>query len=143
ACDVPRSALDGGGRRGRAALGPVADDGALVLRGVEEVVHRLRWQVADRCPEVPAMGLADGLQDLLAPRGVHGVLRPRGERALGEALRRVGDQQVRVELEARPETRAGRARAVGRVEREVSRLELVAGEPVMWAAVALAVPPLL
>ena len=60
-----------------------------------------------------------------------------------EALRAVRDDEVRVDLEPRPEAGAGRAGAVRRVEREAARLELVDREAVVRAAVLLAVAPLL
>ena len=56
---------------------------------------------------------------------------------------RSGIDELRVDLEAGPETGAGRAGAVRRVEREGPRLELLDREPVVRAAVLLAVALLL
>ena len=58
-------------------------------------------------------------------------------------LAAVRDEEVGIDLEARPEAGAGRAGAVGRVEAEVARLELVHREPVVRAGEPLRVAALL
>src|SRR4029078_12148446 len=59
---------------------------------------------------------------------------PRGDRALGQAQLDVGDDQLRVDLLLDAQPRALRARAVGRVEGERARLEVVEGERVAVGA---------
>ena len=64
--------------------------------------------------------------------------RPGDERALADRERRVGDEQVGVDLLLRAEAVAARARAVRRVEREDPRLELRQPDAVLRAGEALA-----
>ena len=141
--EVRDHALEGGGVRVLAPLVAIADDDLLVLGGPQDVVDGLRGQVPDRGVDVPAVRCADGLEDLQPPRRVGRHLGPRHERALRDALGPVRDDEVRVDLETRPETGARGAGAVRGVEGEVARLELVDREPVVGAAVLLAVPALL
>ena len=72
-----------------------------------------------------------------------GILRPRHEGTARDALGAVRDHEVRVDDELGPDPGAGGAGAVGRVEREAARLQLVDRRPVVRAAVALAVAALL
>ena len=66
-----------------------------------------------------------------------GDLRPRRDRTVVEREVLVGDDQVRVDLELGAEAGALGARAVGRVEREGPRLDLVEGEHVVVRAGAV------
>ncbi len=109
------------------ALVPVEEDLAGELR---QVPHRLvRREPVVRC---------DRFDDLAEPRvgdrhaapGQHGALADR------EVL--VGEDAVRVDLEAAPEARAVRAGAVWRVEAEVARCRLLEAAAVLGARVPLA-----
>ncbi len=141
--EVRDDALERGVVRVLAALVAVADDDPLVLVRVEQVLDRLGRQVADRRPEVPAVCLADRLEDLEPPRGVGRHLRPGHEGPRLDALRAVGDDEVGFDDELRAEPGAARAGAMRRVEREVARLQLLHHEAVVRARVALAVAALL
>ena len=125
-----------------AAFVLVANDDLLVLLGVEQVVDGLARQVPDRRRGVPAMRLEDRLGDLHPPRrvGRHPV-RPDG--AGQDAFRTIRDHEFRINLQARPESRAGRAGAVRRVEREAARFEFIDRRPVVRTGVALGEPALL
>ena len=68
---------------------------------------------------------------------------PRRDRAIGQAQLDVGDDQLRVDLLLDAEARALRAGAVGRVEGEGARLEVVERKRVaVGAGHALGEPPL-
>ena len=69
--------------------------------------------------------------------------RPRRNRAFGQGQLRVGDDEVRVDLLADTKARAFRAGAVGRVEGERPRLEVVDGQRVTVRAGQLLGKPLL
>ena len=69
--------------------------------------------------------------------------RPRHERAVVDRQRRVGHEQVGVDLLLRAEAGAARARAVRRVEREDARLQLRQRDAVLGAREALGVRALL
>ena len=71
-----------------------------------------------------------------------GSRRPRNQRAVRKREVLVWDDPVRVYFEAAADARTRGAGAVGRVEAEAARLELVHGGPVVGAAVALAVTAL-
>ena len=123
---------------------PVAhEDALLVLLRVEQVVERILGQLADRRVEVPAMGLAHGLDDLHPPRRIGGQQAADPERSRTEALVRSRDQDRGIDLELGAQAGAARAGAVRGVEREVAGLELVDREAVVGTAVLLAVALLL
>ncbi len=67
---------------------------------------------------------------------------PRRERAVGQRLALVRDDQLRVDLELGAQPGAVRAGAPRRVERERARLELVEGQVVVQAGQVLGVHPL-
>ena len=138
------SALEGGPVGVLAPLVAVADDDLLLLGRVEEVLDGLRRQVADGRLEVPAVLAED------RPRGSSSARRPRsasgptGTRAPpATLLARSGMTRSGSMTSWRPDAGAGGAGAVGRVEREAARLELVDRRAVVRAAVALAVAALL
>ena len=85
------------------------------------------------------MSLKDGFRGLHPPRELGGDRAPGCKRALGDALRRVGDDARRVDFEAGSEAGAHGAGAVGRVEGEAARLEVVDRESVVRAGIAFAV----
>ena len=113
---------------------PVAVADVHLLAGA--VQHRLlrpRRQLLPRRVEVEALGVGHALQqpqEVLA--GLAG--RPRRDRALGEGLLRVGDDELGVDLLAGAQAGADRAGAERRVEREGPRLELVDGQRVVVRA---------
>ncbi len=63
---------------------------------------------------------------------------PRGQRPVGERERGVGHDQLGVDLEPRAQPGAGRAGAVGGVEREVARGRLLEAQPAVGAGQVLA-----
>ncbi len=144
ALEVGDDPLEVGLVRALPAFVPVAhEDPLLVFLRIEQVVERLLRQLADRRIEIPAMGLAHGLDDLHPPRRVRGQQATDPERTPAEALLRARDQDRRIDLELGAQAGAARARAVRGVEREVAGLELVDREAVVRAAVLLAVALLL
>ena len=102
---------------------------------VQEQLAHLLGQVLPRHVEVDAVALGDRLGHLLVV--VRRAPRPRRERALGDRQRRVGHDQLGVDLHLRAQPRAVRAGAVRRVEREDPRLELDQRRPVHGAGEAL------
>ena len=82
----------------------------------------LLGQALPRRFEVDAVALGDRLDQLLVVGGA--VRGPGRERALADGQRRIGDDQVGVDLHLRAEAGAPVARTVRRVEREDPRLEL-------------------
>ena len=103
---------------------PVAirDVDPFAVGAVEEAVLLLLRQVLPRLVEVDLPLVGDRLDHRLVEARV--ADRPRHERALADRQRRVGHDEVRVDLLLRAEPVAARARAVRRVEREDARLEL-------------------
>ncbi len=85
-------------------------------------------QVLPRRVEVDVVALGDRLGELVVVVG--GAHRPRGDRALADRQRRVGDDELGVDLHLRAQPGAARAGAVGSVEREDPRLELDQAGPV-------------
>ena len=109
-------------------VAPVAGDVVhahlLVAQPVEQAVaHLLRELFPGRVHAAPEMA-ADGGEDL---RVVVARRAEAGHRAFGQRQRRVGHDQLRVHLLARAQAQAVRAGAVGGVEGEVARRELVDG----------------
>ena len=94
--------------RHRALLDAVEDQ--LLVLGREFLPRRVDVESAERGDPV------DETREVLEAHAG-----PRRERAVGERERVVGDDQVGVDLEARPESGADGTGAVGRVEREVAR----------------------
>ncbi len=120
-----------------AALVAVANDNLLILGRVEQAVDRLPGQVADRHADVPAVRLEDRLDDLHSPRRVGRHPRPGHHASLDDADRTIRDDEIGVDFQLGPETRALGTRPVRRIEREVAWLEVVDREPVVGARVAL------
>ena len=127
---LPVAALEVGhdplelGRVGAPAAEAVAigDLNALAVGAVEEELAGLRRQVLPRRVEVDVVALGDRLRELVVVVGrAH---RPRGDRPLADRQRRVGDDQLGVDLHLRAQPRAARAGAVRGVEGEDPRLEL-------------------
>ena len=87
--------------------------------------------------EVDVVLLGDGLGDLLVV--LRRRARPRRQRALADRQRRIGHDQLGVDLHLRAEPRAALARAVRRVEGEDPRLELGDDRPVVGAGELLRV----
>ena len=100
----------------------VADVDPLAVGAVQEEILLLRGQLLPRLVEVDLPLVGDRLDHRLVE--ARAARRPRDERALADRERRVGDEQVGVDLLLRAEARAARAGAVRRVEREDPRLEL-------------------
>ena len=109
----------------------VADVDPLAVGAVQEEVLLLGRQVLPRPVEVdlPLVGdpLDDGLVEARAAR------RPRDERALADRERRIGDEEVGVDLLLRAEAGAAGTGPVRRVEREDPRLELRQPDAVLGA----------
>src|SRR5207253_6488339 len=105
-------------RRLIAVLAPlvaVADDDPLVLWRVEQVVDGLLGQLSDGSVDVPAMGLEDRLGGLHPPGQLGGDRAPVRERAVGYALRPVGGDALRIDLQSGAPACAGGASGVRRV----------------------------
>ena len=101
--------------------GHVVDENLFVLKAVQQHIARFLLQIFPRSSGVFA--------HMLAHRAKHlGVIIARCKRrnaALVQRQRRVGNEQTRVDLLAAAEARAIGAGAVGRIEAEVARLQLV------------------
>ena len=109
----------------------VAHEHRRAAGAVEEQLAVLLLQLAPRRVQGELAELGGAAEE---PREVPGACaRPRRERAVGDRERGVGHDQLRVDLVARAEPRARRARAVGRVEREVPRRGLVEADPAVRA----------
>ncbi len=123
ALEVRDDPLEAGGV---GALAPVAvlvgDEDALPTGPVEEQRAMLRRQVLPGRVEVDVVLLGQREGDL--PVVLRGARRPRCQRALADRERRIGNDELRVDLHLRAEARAALACAVRRVEREDPRLEL-------------------
>ena len=113
----------------------VGDLHRLAVRPVQEQVALLVAQLLPRRVQVDVVALGDRLGHLLVV--VRRAVRPRRQRALGDRQRRVGHDQLGVDLHLRAQARAALARAVRRVEREDPRLELDQRRPVLGAGEAL------
>ena len=109
----------------------VLDVELVAVRAEEEQVLLLLAELVPRQVHVDLVALGDRLDHRLVEAGA--ADRPRHERAVVERDRAVGDEQVGVDLLLRAETRAARARAVRRVEREDARLELRERDAVVGA----------
>ena len=105
-----------------AAVAVLVLDGDVALGAVEDDLLLLGRQRAPRGVHVDAGIGGDRVQH---PREVLGVgAAPRGDGPVVQGQVRVGDDELGVDLERRAEAVAGRAGAVGRVEREVARRRL-------------------
>ena len=109
----------------------VPDVDALAVRAVQEEILLLGGELLPRLVEVDLPLVGDPLDDRLVE--ARAARRPGDERALGDRERRIGDEQVGVDLLLRTEARAARAGAVRRVEREDARLELRQADAVLGA----------
>ena len=122
---------------------PILHVDALAAVAVEQDLPRLRREVAhgDIGPE--AVMLRDRVEDLREPalRGGHAA--PGKDRALVDRQLVVRQHEVLVDLEPRAEPGAVRAGAVGRVEAEVPRRQLLERASVLRAGVLLAVDAVL
>ena len=114
----------------------VLDVDALAARAVEEELALLLGQLGPRRLQVDLPAVGDALDHRLVEVRVHH--RPRHERALADGERRVGHDEVGIDLQLRAEARAARAGAVRRVEREDARLELRQRDAVLGAREVLA-----
>jgi len=110
---------------------PVLDVDALALGAVEEQILLLLRQLLPGLVEIDLPAVRDRLDHRLVEARV--ADRPRHQRALGNRERRVGDEQVGVDLLLGAEPGAARAGAVRRVEREDARLELRERDAVLRA----------
>ena len=99
----------------------VVDAHLLLAQTPHHAVAHLLRQVLPRGVGRGAQVLAHRAQDL----GVVVAVLERRERALGDRQRGIGHDEARVHLLAAADTQAVGAGAVGRVEREVARLQLV------------------
>ncbi len=101
----------------------VLDVHALAVGPVQEAVLLLLGQLRPRLRRVDLVAIGDRLDDGLVEAG-RARERPGHERAVVDRERRIGHEQVGVDLLLRAEAGAARARAVRRVEREDARLQL-------------------
>ena len=126
------------GRVRAPAAEPVAvgDLDAVAVGPVQEEVARGLRQVLPRRLEVDVVALGDRLDQLVVV--LRRARRPRRDRALADRQRRVGHDQLGIDLHLRPEPGAARAGAVRRVEAEDPRLELDQARPVHGARELLA-----
>jgi hypothetical protein len=124
-----------------AALAPhrvaIGDVELLAAGPVQEEVALLVGQVLPRGLEVDLVAVGDRLDHLLVEARVDD--RPRHERALRDRERRIGHDQVGIDLALRAEPGAARARAVRRVEREDAGRELGQRDTVVGAGELLGV----
>ena len=125
-----------------AAVAVPVPDVHLLVAALENRLARLGRQLAPRRVDVEAQRVAQPGQH---PGEVLGGLahRPRRHRALGQRQIRVGDDEVGVDLLADAQAGALGAGAVGRVERERPRLQVVDGQRVAVGAGQLLGEPLL
>ena len=114
---------------------PVGDEDPIAVGAEQEPVLLLALELAPRAVEVDLVAVGDGLDDGLVEAAVRDA--PRHERALRDRERRVGHEQVGIDLELRAEAGAARAGAVRRVEREDARLELGQRDAVLGAGEVL------
>ena len=124
---------------GAAPAHPVAvlDVDLVAVRAVEEVVLLLLGQLLPGDVGRDLVAVGDRLDHRLVEPGA--ADRPRHERAVVDRERRVGNEQIRVDLLLRAEARAARAGAVRRVEGEDARLELGKRDAVLRAGEVLRV----
>ena len=92
-------------------------------------------ELAPRPVEVDLVPVGDRPDDRLVEAAVRDA--PRHERALGDGERRVGYEQVGVDLQLRAQAGAARTGAVRRVEGEDPRLELGQRDAVVGAGEVL------
>ena len=104
----------------------VGEADLLVARAVEDDLARLLRQARPRRVEAELVVAAERLERLQIVGRAR--LRPRRDRALAQGQARVGNDQAGVDGQLRAEAAAGRAGAVGVVEREQPRLDLGDGE---------------
>ena len=136
ALEVPDDPLEGEHVRAAPAHPvPVPDVDPLAVGAEEEEVLLLLGQVLPRLLEVDLPLVGDPLDDGLVEARAAG--RPGDERSLADRERRVGDEQVGVDLLLGAEAGATWARAVRRVEREDPRLQLRQPDAVLRAGEAL------
>ncbi len=113
----------------------VGDVDLVAVRPVEEEVLLLLGELDPRRVELDLVAVGDRLDDrLVVARVPH---RPGHERALSDGERRVGDEQVGVDLLLGPKAGAARAGAVRGVEGEDARLQLGQADAVLGAREAL------
>ncbi len=115
----------------------VADVELLAAGAVQEEVALLLGQILPRRLEVDLVAVGDRLDHLLVEARVDDS--PRDERALRDGERRVGHDQVGVDLALRAEAGAARTGAVRRVEREDARRQLGQRHAVVGAGELLGV----
>ncbi len=119
---------------------PVADVDLLV-EAVEQRVPRPGRQPLPRRIHTEAHRIAERL-DQPGEVVADVAAAPRRDRALGQRLRGIGDDELRIDLHAGAEAGAVRAGAPGRVERERARLQLIERQVVVEAGQVLGVHPL-
>ena len=92
---------------------------------VEDDVLLFVGQVLPGDVRAEAVGPADAVEDVHGDLGIDDVAARRGDgqRALAQALRRIGHQETGIDPVLDPEAPAGGAGAAGRIEREESALE--------------------
>ena len=137
ALEARDDALEGEHVRALAAHPVAVLDVDLVALGAEqEQVLVLVGELLPRELEVDLVTVGDRLDDRLVEARV--AERPGHERALADRERRVGHEQIGVDLLLRAEPGAARAGAVRRVEAEDARLELRQAGAVLGAGEVLA-----
>ena len=113
----------------------VGDVQLLAVGPIQEQVAVLLGEVFPGGVQIDVVALRDRLGHLLVV--VRHAVRPRHDRALAHRQRRVGHEQLRVDLHLRAQPRAALARPVRRVEREDPRLQLHQRRSVLGAGEAL------
>ena len=108
----------------------------VAVGAVEEVVLLLARSAPATARRSDLVAVGDRLDHRLVE--ARAADRPRHERAVGDRERRVGHEQVGVDLLLRAEAGAARAGAVRRVEREDARLQLGQRDAVLGAGEVLA-----
>ena len=108
------------------------------LRAVEDHVHDLRRELFHRLAQREMIFLRQRVE--VHPRdavAAHVVPPRRADRPVEDGERLIRNDQLRIDLELAAETRTGRARAEGIVEREHPRRQLLDGHAAVLAGVVL------
>ena len=138
ALEVVDDALKGSGKRTFSALRVIMHRQLLIARTIEESVLRLPGDVPKRRGELEAVFLRKRLI-VHTTDGIFSGLRPAAcdNRALHDGERRIGHDQIRINTQLFSEAAAGRAGAVGIVERKHPRRDLFNRDPAILTRVVL------
>ena len=138
ALEVADDALKRAAQHTGAAVRIIMQRELLVARAVEQDLAHILRQVADRRSEVKVIFFRQRLVVHPADALALDAVPPAGRNtALDERLRRVRDDERRVDAQPRAEAAAGRAGTIGAVEREHPRCELFDRDTAVIAGIVL------